>query len=421
MYQIYLLMILILFLALGNCKDTKDKKFLLLGAVAAANSSGGTVATPTFSPAEGTYSNTPLHLTISTTTSGANIYFSTDGNNPTTSSNLYSTAVHIWFLAGKTVKAFATKAGFIDSAVATLPGVFSYPPLKTGQTNSYSTTGSDGDLQKGVARSYTDNGDGTVTDNATGLVWQKCSRGQNNDTTCSGTATLANWINAGSYCSSLSLAGKTWRLPSRQELETLLNYSQFYPTIDTTIFPSTGTFYWSSTKNGTYNAWRVNFSHGDVIPHNKANNLYVRCVSGQSKDYSSNFTDNGDGTVTDKATGLVWQKCSRGQNNDATCTGTATTSNWSTAVSDCNSLTLAGKTWRLPNINELKSIVDTTKTTAPSIDTTIFPSTVAFDSYWSSTTFASNTSSAWVVISSDGQITNGNKTSNFYVRCVSGP
>ena len=98
---------------------------------------------------------------------------------------------------------------------------------------------------------------------------------------------------------------------------------------------------------------------------------------------------------------------------------TATTSNWSTAVSDCNSLTLAGKTWRLPNINELKSIVDTTKT-APAIDTTIFPSTVASDSYWSSTTFASNTSSAWVVVSSDGQITNGNKTSNFYVRCVSG-
>jgi hypothetical protein len=202
MYQIYLLMILVIISFFGNCKEKKDKKekeFLLLGAVAAANSGGGgqgtpeTVATPTFSPAEGTHSNTPLNLTISTTTSGANIYFSTDGNNPTTSSNLYSTPVHIWFLAGKTVKAFATKAGFTNSAVATLTGVFSYPPLKTGQTNSYSTTGSDGDLQKGVARGYTDNGDGTVTDKATGLVWQKCSRGQNND------ATATNWTDAGSY------------------------------------------------------------------------------------------------------------------------------------------------------------------------------------------------------------------------------
>jgi len=101
----------------------------------------------------------------------------------------------------------------LDSGI--LSGVFSYPPLKTGQTNNYSTTGSDGDLQKGVARSYTDNGDGTVTDKATGLVWQKCSRGQNNH------ATATNWTDAGSYCSSLSLASRTWRLPSRQELETL--------------------------------------------------------------------------------------------------------------------------------------------------------------------------------------------------------
>jgi formylglycine-generating enzyme required for sulfatase activity len=337
---------------------------------------------------------------------------------------LYSTPVHIWFLAGKTVKAFATKAGFTNSAVATLTGVFSYPPLKTGQTNSYSTTGSDGDLQKGVARSYTDNGDGTVTDNATGLVWQKCSRGQNNDASCSGSATTATWTDAGSYCSSLSLAGKTWRLPSIQELETLPNYSQSNPAIDTTIFPSTKiAVYWSSTTSAsnTSIAWGVNFSAGEVTAYNKVSTFYVRCVSGQSKDYSSNFNNNGDGTVTDKATGLVWQKCSRGQNNDASCTGTATASDWSTAVSYCGSLTLAGKTWRLPNINELKSIVDTTKTTAPAIDTTIFPSTVAFDSYWSSTTFASNTSTAWVVVSFDGQITNGNKTSNFYVRCVSGP
>jgi len=302
MYQIYLLMILVIISFFGNCKEKKDKKekeFLLLGAVAAANSGGGgqqtggsggggqgtpeTVATPTFSPAEGTYSNTPLHLTISTTTSGANIYFSTDGNNPTTSSNLYSTPVHIWFLAGKTVKAFATKAGFIDSAVATLPGVFSYPPLKTGQTNSYSTTGSDGDLQKGVARSYTDNGDGTVTDNATGLVWQKCSRGKNNDASCSGSATAATWTDAGSYCSSLSLAGKTWRLPSIQELETLPNYSQSNPAIDTTIFPSTTlAVYWSSTTfaSNTSSAWVLISSDGQITIGNKTSNFYVRCVSG---------------------------------------------------------------------------------------------------------------------------------------------
>jgi hypothetical protein len=46
--------------------------------------------------------------------------------------------------------------------------------LKTGQTTAYGT-GSDGDLQKGTARSYTDNGDGTITDNVTGLMWEKKS------------------------------------------------------------------------------------------------------------------------------------------------------------------------------------------------------------------------------------------------------
>ena len=77
-------------------------------------------------------------------------YYTTDGTNPTTSSSQYSSPlVNIWSLAGKTIKAFAVKSGMTDSGI--LSGVFSYPPLKTGQTNNYSTTGSDGDLQKGVA------------------------------------------------------------------------------------------------------------------------------------------------------------------------------------------------------------------------------------------------------------------------------
>jgi hypothetical protein len=48
------------------------------------------------------------------------------------------------------------------------------PPLKTGQTSAYGT-GSDGNLQKGASRAYTDNGDGTITDNTTGLMWEKKS------------------------------------------------------------------------------------------------------------------------------------------------------------------------------------------------------------------------------------------------------
>jgi hypothetical protein len=124
--------------------------------------------------------------------------------------------------------------------------------------------------------------------------------------------------------------------------------------------------------------------------------------------------------VTDPKTGLVWQKCSRGQNNDSTCSGSATTANWTTALTYCSGLTLEGRTWRLPTVNELKSLVDTTKASGPTIDTTAFPSTVASD-YWSSTTYAPDTTNAWNVDFNVGNVLLNNKTSNGYVRCVSGP
>lgn len=131
------------------------------------------------------------------------------------------------------------------------------------------------------------------------------------------------------------------------------------------------------------------------------------------------FSDNGDGTVTDKATGLIWQKCSMGQNNDSSCTGSATTANWTTALSYCNNLTLAGKTWRLPNVNELKSIVDRT-TDNPAIDTTAFPDTVA-GNYWSASTYVLTTTTAWRVYFVSGVVVSGNKPLSYYVRCVAGP
>jgi hypothetical protein len=425
-----------------QCKETKKDNSLLFVGLAAAGSGGAasggaasggggtqeTVATPTFSPASGSHSNTAMNLAISTTTSGASIYFTTDGTTPTTASTLYSSAVHIWFLAGKTVKAIATKSGLSSSAVATLTGMFSYPPLKTGQTTVYAA-GDNGTNQSGVARGYSDNGDGTVTDIATGLVWQKCSKGQTGADCSGGAATTETWANAGTYCSTLTLAGRTWRLPSRQELETLPDYSKSNPAIDTTFFPSTvASAYWSSTTYApnTTSAWNVNFvnfgifGNGDVAGSVKTNNYYVRCVSGPSKGSSNSFTDNNDGTVKDNATGLVWQKCSRGQNNDSTCSGSATTANWTTALTYCSGLTLEGRTWRLPTVNELKSLVDTTKASGPTIDTTAFPSTVA-SYYWSSTTYAPNTTFAWFVVFDDGNVNVHNKATSFYVRCVSGP
>ena len=138
------------------------------------------------------------------------------------------------------------------------------------------------------------------------------------------------------------------------------------------------------------------------------------------------YTDNGNGTVTDSATGLVWQKCSAGQGTTlGNCsTGSISSYTWSNAITYCEGLTLGGRSdWRLPNINELRSIVDYGKSSLPTIDSTSFPNTQS-DYYWSSSTYAKLTVYAWIVQFYNGGVDYYNKTNstyNFYVRCVSGP
>ena len=131
-----------------------------------------------------------------------------------------------------------------------------------------------------------DNGNGTVTDNNTRLMWQKCSAGQNSDRTCSGTASENNWLQATeNVCTALRTGGHSdWRLPSKDELVTIVDQSapQPGPTIKTSYFPNTiKAGYWSSTADASKpgGAWLVDFVKGYVIPAvNKKNHWYVRCV-----------------------------------------------------------------------------------------------------------------------------------------------
>lgn len=178
-----------------------------------------------------------------------------------------------------------------SAVILSLPkAAFAFQLPDTGQTKCYrdvspydeiscAGTGQDGEYNINPM-SFTDNGNGTVTDNNTGLMWQKCSVGQNNDATCSGSAVPYNWYKAsGTYdatynpssedvCGSLSLGGYTdWRLPSKKELMSIVDYSipAPGPTINTTYFPNTVQFlYWSSTTNANNpnNAWVVYFGHG---------------------------------------------------------------------------------------------------------------------------------------------------------------
>jgi len=143
---------------------------------------------------------------------------------------------------------------------------------------------------------------------------------------------------------------------------------------------------------------------------------------GEDHDYQPaavqmNYTVNADNTITDNVTGLVWRRCSQGQNDDATCTGTAGTYTWGNALLQCENETADGGGWRLPNVRELMTIVDYGKTTAPRINATAFPSTVS-NYYWTSTTYMSGTNTAWIVYFNNSTVTSGPKTNSYYVRCV---
>ncbi|MBF0352997.1 MAG: DUF1566 domain-containing protein [SAR324 cluster bacterium] len=142
----------------------------------------------------------------------------------------------------------------------------------TGQTTSYTSTfGEDHDYTL-RAPSYTNNGS-TITDNITGLVWQK--EDDNN---------IYPWGGAVTYCDNLTLGSQSdWRLPTRRELMSIVDYGVFNPGINSTYFPNTNSSsYWSSSSNANNSseAWRVYFDFGNVSSTLKFFSYNVRCVRG---------------------------------------------------------------------------------------------------------------------------------------------
>lgn len=132
----------------------------------------------------------------------------------------------------------------------------------------------------------------------------------------------------------------------------------------------------------------------------------VLCVMQAAIAGAESFTDNGDGTVSDSDAGLMWQQGEPGSKT------------WDVALTYCEGLSLGGQSdWRLPNIYELESIINTYAT--PAIDTAYFPNTYARN-YWSSTTGASSTDCAWGVYFSYGHVSSFHKSYGSYVRCVRG-
>lgn len=133
-----------------------------------------------------------------------------------------------------------------------------------------------------------DNGDGTVTDTKTGLMWKQCLEGLSGD--CSGIADTFTWQQAllqpGTVNDTGGFAGYTdWRLPNIQELNSLVEEQCSGPAINLTYFPNTpASHVWSGSpdadnSNVTWNsAWNVNFNFGHSGSYNRTDSYAVRLV-----------------------------------------------------------------------------------------------------------------------------------------------
>jgi hypothetical protein len=260
--------------------------------------------------------------------------------------------------------------------------------------------------------SYTDNGDGTVTDNVTGLMWQQKMPSDG-----------VGWTSAVDLCLSLTLAGyRDWRLPSRIELVSIIDPSVSEPSIDVAAFPGTPSVYnWSSTPLTRWpsSAWTVNFAIGyaDTSNSEYGHGSYaaaaanaVRCVRPAAVSVSAGRYTTTAGTVRDALTRLTWQQ-----------PVPTTRYAWADAKAYCGSLavsaSLEGPGWRLPTYKELLTLVDDVRSSGPMIDRDAFPGTPS-GAFWSSTTVAGTPASVWRIEFDYGSTEQTGVSDQGYLRCV---
>jgi hypothetical protein len=294
-------------------------------------------------------------------------------------------------------------------------------------------------------------GDAVTYDALTTLSWTTCARGQTyNGTTCSvyTDASYFNWTGALDACYALNTihsgagyAGlQGWRLPTLSEMQTMIVVYDNDRMIPDAYFPNAAQdnsrMYWTATtrKGRLDRAWKMHTYASKVQYDDKSDTHLAICVRGTPASFTGGpgpYTANGNGTVTDASTGLVWQKCSGGQgtsgaNFEDCASGTPGALTWQGALDYCDGLSLAGRSWRLPGIKELHSIVDNDEE-QPSINATYFPNTMwgASVFYWSSTTHPSSTLLDTAMVQDFELGTSDNiaksTSANMYVRCVSGP
>ncbi|MBD3160909.1 MAG: DUF1566 domain-containing protein [Candidatus Latescibacteria bacterium] len=319
------------------------------------------------------------------------------------------------------------------------PEVAGMPLVDTGQELCYDDQGSipvpsagqafygQDSQYDGNPPSYSPSDDGlTVYDRVTGLTWQR-SPDTNGDGEIDAGDKLT-WDEARVYPATLNEQGfggfTDWRLPTIKELYSLIDFrgvdpsgynggtENLVPFLDTDAFEfaygdeeageriidsqwASRTLYVGTVFDGQAAAFGVNFADGRIKGYpvsahgGREKTFFVVCTRGNPEYGINQFVDNGDGTITDLATGLMWQQADSGEGLT-----------WEEALAYCEDLQLAGHSdWRLPNAKELQSIVDyerSPSTTASAAIDPLFDCTAILDEtgetnypfYWTGTTHA---------------------------------
>jgi len=342
----------------------------------------------------------------------------------------------------------------------------------TGQTQSYAP-GDDGDLKEGLAWAvprYTDNANGTITDNLTGLIWLK-NAGCFATTTWNNALTDVNGLASGMCGLSDGSTAGQWRIPNLVELDSLIDPSASGPAL-TAAHPFVNvanSIYWTSTtyfggEEGSPNAWAIRLQDGRYVNDGTLNskasaNNSVWAVrgsgSGQARLQATGLFDafgpgddgslqigaglmyprfihHGDGTVTDLMTGLVWLQLADCIQGD-----------WTTAIAQANTLasgqcgltdnSVAGD-WHMPNRNEMQSLADRNQNnesdylnfTFLNPDLSVFQPAVLsgfqpYHYYWTSTTDAADPTEAWTVFSCDFGVYDTDKSATGFALAVRQP
>jgi Protein of unknown function (DUF1566) len=287
----------------------------------------------------------------------------------------------------------------------------------------------DGAIRAGAPLSYGDNGDGTITDNNTGLTWEKKSddgglHDKDNMYRWSGDGsqeTIWDWLDDLNAEGGAGFADHNdWRIPNVKELMSIAHYGRRAPSVDSAFnnncvpggsvttsscTPLSWVFSSTSMDGWPDNAWMVGLGGvGHIYLGDKVQPLSVRAVrgtdfpqgarlpaTGQTKSYGADkndgipgparvpddgavqagaqlsYTDNGDGTITDNNTGLIWEnKTDNGglhdKNNTYRWTGDGSQETIWDWIVDVNAEVGTGfaghNDWRIPNVKELLSLVD---------------------------------------------------------------